>query len=313
MKFLLSILFLSGFALNLSGQNLVLNGDVETITGCPSQIDMVESANPWYSPTNNTPDLFNNCSLTCCGVPQNNFGFQNTVSGYGYLGFSLFNIVGTGREYLTCKIQSPLISQKKYCLSFNVSLSNLWSNSIAVDRLGVYFSNNNIFWNTVDIAPVTPQLQTQENIFYSDTINWMSINFEYIANGGEQYITIGNFIPFSSVNYQAIDSFSVISYYYLDDVSLICCDADSCILNLPAVIPNVFTPDNDGVNDVFKIENLAPNSSLTIYNRWGNTVYQSTNYQNNWDGNNCPAGVYYYILSPPAGKQAKGTVTILKN
>lgn len=65
---------------------------------------------------------------------------------------------------------------------------------------------------------------------------------------------------------------------------------DSLQLNLgcesPIVIPQLFTPNADGKNDVFVIEGLEryPNNTVNIYNRWGNLVYSATNYQNNWDG-----------------------------
>lgn len=64
------------------------------------------------------------------------------------------------------------------------------------------------------------------------------------------------------------------------------------------LIPNVMTPNGDGVNDVFYIDGLAshPNSILTVYNRWGVVVYYDTNYLNNWNGSGLGAGVYFYIL-----------------
>lgn len=76
---------------------------------------------------------------------------------------------------------------------------------------------------------------------------------------------------------------------------------DSAIVhmrNCDLVIPNVISPNGDGVNDVFEIDGLQyhPNSILRVYNRWGQQVYYDANYQNNWDGGSLPAGVYYYIL-----------------
>lgn len=50
------------------------------------------------------------------------------------------------------------------------------------------------------------------------------------------------------------------------------------------VVPNVFTPNNDGFNDFFTIKGLKPNSSIVVLNRWGNIVFQSDNYQNDWSG-----------------------------
>jgi len=64
-------------------------------------------------------------------------------------------------------------------------------------------------------------------------------------------------------------------------------------------IPNIFTPNNDGKNDVFKIAGLEsfPGSQLIIFNRWGNQVYRADNYLNNWDGSGLAEGTYYYILN----------------
>ncbi|MCX6294697.1 MAG: choice-of-anchor L domain-containing protein [Bacteroidetes bacterium] len=78
----------------------------------------------------------------------------------------------------------------------------------------------------------------------------------------------------------------------------------SCVLN----IPNVITPDGHGpaVNEFFYVENLDkfPGSSLAIYNRWGNKIYESSDYKNNWNGSKSVDGVYYYVLTVPV----KGSV-----
>lgn len=66
----------------------------------------------------------------------------------------------------------------------------------------------------------------------------------------------------------------------------------------PLIIPNVFTPNGDGVNDVFFIPGLDTytENEITIINRWGNNVYEKTNYKNDWTGNGLPEGTYFYIL-----------------
>lgn len=66
----------------------------------------------------------------------------------------------------------------------------------------------------------------------------------------------------------------------------------------PLVIPNIFTPNGDGVNETFFIPGLETYSDtqLTIINRWGNTVYQKTNYQNDWNGQGMVEGTYFYVL-----------------
>jgi gliding motility-associated-like protein len=64
-------------------------------------------------------------------------------------------------------------------------------------------------------------------------------------------------------------------------------------------IPNVFTPNGDGNNDVFEIVGLDQydRAEITIFNRWGNEVYRNRDYKNNWDGSNLNEGTYYYLIS----------------
>ncbi|MBO9732900.1 MAG: DUF11 domain-containing protein [Chitinophaga sp.] len=83
------------------------------------------------------------------------------------------------------------------------------------------------------------------------------------------------------------------------------------------LIPNVITPNGDGKNDKLVIIGVTryPNSSLFIYNRWGNMVFQSKNYQNNWDGNGLNEGTYYYILklnTPNGERSYKGWIELLR-
>ena len=82
------------------------------------------------------------------------------------------------------------------------------------------------------------------------------------------------------------------------------------------VVPNVITPNGDGVNDYFIIENIEriENSTLRIYNRWGTLIYEASPYRNDWNGNGAADGVYFYELDYSTyfrEDQAKGTVTII--
>ena len=66
-------------------------------------------------------------------------------------------------------------------------------------------------------------------------------------------------------------------------------------------IPNVFTPNGDGVNDVFTIDGKAiTDFNLTIVNRWGNTIFESNDINTSWDGTAdgtpCLDGTYFYII-----------------
>lgn len=84
-------------------------------------------------------------------------------------------------------------------------------------------------------------------------------------------------------------------------------------------VPNVFTPNGDGVNDVFAITGLEdyPDNEITIFNRWGNTVYQKKGYLSDWTGNGLNEGTYFYLLQikESSGKTDtyKGYITLLRS
>ncbi|MEJ8801319.1 T9SS type B sorting domain-containing protein [Pontibacter sp. H249] len=79
-------------------------------------------------------------------------------------------------------------------------------------------------------------------------------------------------------------------------------------------IPNIITPNGDGLNDVFFIHGLTEdNWDLRLFNRWGKEVYRTTNYRNDWAP---PAaagtGVYFYHLTHPAtGRTYKGSLEVV--
>jgi len=87
-------------------------------------------------------------------------------------------------------------------------------------------------------------------------------------------------------------------------------------------ITNAFTPNGDGVNDVWKIfdGNCIASAKVQVYNRYGSEVYESNDYKNNWNGTfkgkPLPDGTYYYVviykLVSGNGVYQKGNVTILR-
>jgi gliding motility-associated-like protein len=78
------------------------------------------------------------------------------------------------------------------------------------------------------------------------------------------------------------------------------------------VLPNIITPNDDGVNDVLEIAELPQGSQLFIYNRWGKRVYQSNNYLNNWDAKDVEDGTYFYVIFMSENVQRKGFLQLIK-
>jgi gliding motility-associated-like protein len=85
------------------------------------------------------------------------------------------------------------------------------------------------------------------------------------------------------------------------------------------VVPNAFSPNGDGINDVWQIKYLEtyPGVTVEIYNRYGQILFRSVGYAKPWDGKykgqNVPTGTYYYIIDPKNGrKKMTGFVDVLR-
>lgn len=301
-----------------SQTSLVLNFDFESYNNCPMSYTNLGDANNCSSPTSSTPDYLNACAPqgNQVDVPSNIFGYQNAHSGSGYAGiWSKMDPMSSYlyREYLQMEMSTPMVVGTQYCVQFYASPADI--TGMACDGLGIWLRTTPYFNPIIEQIPVTPQLQTQ--VVIDDTSGWTSIGGQFTADSAYKYLVIGNFYSDGQGQINWVASPSSQSpeghgaYYYIDDVivSSECPDSTS---GLPIKIPNVFTPSKvDGINDMFVIENLPPQSHLIIYNRWGTKVYESTDYKNDWTGDNHSDGVYYYILNTPDGKDYHGTVTVL--
>jgi gliding motility-associated-like protein len=290
--FLLLFLFIQG-----QGQNLVPNWSFEDTVGCPYTFSQIYFSPPWYSPTQGSPDYFNTCNSTTTsfGVPANAFGNQNPKTGQAYAGMYVFGISpANAREYIQVQLLDSMKAGKKYCVTFYTSLSD-YSNQ-AISNLGLYISSQQVTSTSILPLPVTPQINNT-NGYLINKVEWTLISGTYIAVGGEKYITIGNFLDDANTD---TTSFGGINgqhaYYYIDDVTVEECPPDTFF------IPNVFTPNGDGINDAFIISGSGiENINCTIYNRWGIKVASLSRTGEQWDGRTTSGqaaaeGVYYYVL-----------------
>ena len=104
--------------------------------------------------------------------------------------------------------------------------------------------------------------------------------------------------------------------YEVKTLSNDCLSQDSMkvdYLDCPGFVPNIITPNSDDYNEYFTFENIESRVwSLQIFNRWGEQVYYSAYYQNNWDGKDLPTGIYYYKLSSEGLKTVNGWVHVYR-
>lgn len=74
-------------------------------------------------------------------------------------------------------------------------------------------------------------------------------------------------------------------------------------------LSNVITPNGDGKNDFFIVP--VASSSLEVFNRWGKSIFKSTDYKNDW-GKGIANGTYLYVVDTPQGNHCKGWVEVLE-
>jgi gliding motility-associated-like protein len=154
--------------------------------------------------------------------------------------------------------------------------------------------------------------------FLQDTILFEN---QYLLAGPAGYASYlwstGDTMPEITVNTEGLYTLQLTTHN-------LCAGADSTYLKMleaesPFLVPNAFTPNNDGLNDTFRpivdYERVRM-FSMVIYNRWGQLIFETTNPAEGWDGKDAPAGVYSWVISysDMVGKVAKmrGGVTLVR-
>ena len=87
---------------------------------------------------------------------------------------------------------------------------------------------------------------------------------------------------------------------------------DITVVDCTVIVPNVMTVNGDGVNDVFKIQGVEyfSNTVINVYNRWGKSVYSSSDYKNDWKPE-LNEGTYFYVVLLNDGRKFNGFIEII--
>jgi hypothetical protein len=240
-------------------------------------------ANPWFQPfvPASSTDYYNACDtlLNHWGSPQNLAGYQNPRTGQAYAGIAIrFGILNNGiyREYLEVELLDSLISGKKYCASFYAVLGEV--SSYSTSSIGMYFSNSIIQYSSPNygLIAVIPQVTNLPLNFLTDTLNWMEVKGEFIASGGERFLTIGNFNDNLNTPYQVTGfGSSPAYYYYIDDVSVYLCDS-TVGLNEETLSELLLYPNPS--SDIVKLKtrnNTLLNGKVNVSNTLGGIVFMN--------------------------------------
>ncbi len=290
---------------------------------CPTNFSQVSTCKGWRQPTRGTSDYFNVCAAgSHVGVPQNYFGYQDSPDScytglYTFAPFSLYDY----KEYIGTSF-APLTIGQTYTMTITVSLSD--SSNYATDGLGVFFSTypvNEPSWGAT--LPVTPQIDYSYAGPITDKYNWTTLSQSFVADSAYTNLTLGCFktVTTLDIDTPGRGTFDLqYAYYYIGNIGIPdpnWHDPNDTTTPPPPVdttkhtgqdtvlytFPNAFTPNNDGLNDVFRITGknglLYKDYTLSIYNRWGQRVFLTLDPATGWDGTFAgqpqDVGTYFYL------------------
>jgi hypothetical protein len=308
------LIILLNSLLGISQVNLIPNHDFEYNTQCNPAIYLVNPVPPWYDPNKGSADFLTPCNDTAgyssYSTPNNQYGYQVPHSGISYtlIGFAINWDTVHNREYISTRLLDTLKNGKKYCCNFYVSLAN--KSQFAIAEIGAFFSNDSIYSDTSAAQLLyNPQVCNNSSNIISDTLNWVSISGDFIAKGGECFITIGCFFSNENINYIDVGGPNLYeAAYYIDDVSVIYCDTDTTgfsEFNSQYYLSQIYP------NPVFDIASLDYsiadniNAQLNVFDVTGNLIKSFTLRNNDihfeFSTQYLQSGVYFYNITLTSG------------
>lgn len=221
---LVCLLCLYALQIETKAQNLVQDSSFENYTNCPDTFSQVDKLVYWKTPYDHldTANYFNECSKSLnASVPTNKIGYEYAATGKGYIGMQLMCCAGASRqsynEYIQSQLTRPLKKGFNYKVSFKYSLSDVCR--FASSSFGICFTKDILMGKgTYKEIGFTPQLNSPKFLDKKD--GWERIEFNYLATGGESYITLGNFSSTQSLVTKSIEGTIYVAFIFIDDVSV---------------------------------------------------------------------------------------------
>jgi outer membrane protein OmpA-like peptidoglycan-associated protein len=220
---LLLMVFISS---NCFGQNRVKNPDFEDFDECPTTFGLLESrAHNWSVATLGSSDFFHSCS-SAMPAGLNFIGNQMPFNGEAYAGIYMYGPKDY-REYIAASLKGHLIKDQKYLISFRISLAD--KSGFAVDRFGILFTkkplklriNRNIPIDQMERYGYKNFLEIKNQKYYDNNEEWVEITGEYVADGTEKFMIIGNFRANNSTRIKKKgENLKKAAYYYIDMMSV---------------------------------------------------------------------------------------------
>lgn len=204
------------------------NPSFEDYTQCPITNGWIWVTEPWTAVYGGV-SYYHECGSNGFGVPVNEAGWQYARTGKAYIGCSMWAYPSTYEgQFPGVSLASELITGKKYKVELYVSLlDSVW---YSVKNIGVYFSQSQPPSNINTLLNYEPQVQYTGAEYLYNKEGWTKIEGSFYADGGEQFMTIGNFdghnnsdtafVPGGGIPPLNAPGYYKIAGYYIDDVSV---------------------------------------------------------------------------------------------
>lgn len=209
------------------GENLVENGGFESIDKTVKKLGSIQNAVGWTHPTGAKSDVFvPSKKVPDVDTENNPYGGEIANEGSNYAGIITYSHNNKlPRTYVTTKLSSPMKKGMKYCVKFYVSLAEL--SKYASNNIAANFSKKE--FGTSEKASIIDESHVVdwENKIFNATFGWDRVCGTYTAEGGEKFITIGNFKSNEDTRTERVKKAAgvrgtqtISAYYYLDNVSV---------------------------------------------------------------------------------------------
>lgn len=209
--------------------NLVPNGSFENsdLRKLKSQGQLEEFTEDWFSASEALLDLFaEGMKSEKVNIPENLYGTQEASDGVCYAGLRAYSKdVKMTRNYYEVELLSRLEKNQLYCVSFDVSLSDL--SRYAVNGIGAVMSDRKIEQGNTGLIVREPDVKHKADKTMSLVDGWETVCGTYIGTGIEEYMIIGGFHKDSDIEEEKVKRPTGVTgaqmnhaYYYLDNVKV---------------------------------------------------------------------------------------------
>ena len=274
--------------IRMSGQSvesLLLNGSLElNESSCvKAGVDSLQFVPNWG--VIRSPDLVCVCDADVNGIWEN--APRHPPSGFCYGIISVDKSIEPWWEYkegIIGRFRSPLIENRHYCLEFLYSFSK--GLAYITKSIDVRFIESTPVGNYTVFRDFVPALEDfQVNLEY-DTTEWRKASFQYQALGGERSLVLGFLMDpnreIISLNSNGIEAVAIL----IDSIAVY-----DCTEGIEFELPNVFTPNGDGENEVYRSDQFnVERVEWVVLNRWGQVVHTGKAPVLEWDGRDVHSG-----------------------